>query len=137
MDKIQMKVLIDEGTHRDDQLFNWYLDYDEYDYVEPVVFPKKCDAMIELARTGFAVREEYPFNRYLVFNSVQSFYKYSQSVPAESRCFHEVMSQDLRKVYVDIDYPGRARDEWGALGIECVTKFIEVFRAYFACPISK
>jgi hypothetical protein len=55
----------------------------------------------------YLVRTEYPFNKFLVFDSRNEFYTYMQAQPAANRQFHEVVydlpMRPLRKFAVDID----------------------------------
>jgi Origin of replication binding protein len=83
----------------------------------PQKFSKIADLSDHVAaakmESHLAVRNEYPYNHFLLFASAADFEAHMAATPKDQRCFHEVITDSTpRAFYVDIDDVAAPRSEW-------------------------
>jgi hypothetical protein len=71
-----------------------------YDYM-PLPLVRKT--LAECNQSKFIIHSEYKYRHFLEFNNPSEFAQWSAAQPLNERCYHEVVTRDVRKLVIDID----------------------------------
>lgn len=97
-------------------------------YREPLTYDKYPD---KITNSDFVVRSEYPRNHFLLFKSREEFLLFLQWQDEATRCFHEIVTSDYRRVFIDIDFPGANPERYDDMLRFYVTKYLAFINTYF------
>lgn len=103
------------------------------DVAAPIAYQSLSDI---LAVNGFVIHTEYPHRHFLKFTDPDHFLAWSATQPEDQRCYHEVVSGPLRKLVVDIDGKGIAREDWPKMDRLFADTFARVFKSVYTAPMN-
>lgn len=103
----------------------------------PQRYPKITPEVVKCHTDGMLVTQtEYPFRRYEVFESAEHFFSYTQALPEEQRCYHEVIVGDgPRNIYLDLDGHGIPEAEYPTILNEATRGFKQAVLDYWGFPL--